>query len=136
MRVKLSISLTPETRARSHELARRMGVSLSVLVEQSLCSAQEILVKPKPMPTDDPVFYIKTVDGSRVTVEWKSAWKKETDSGSCLYHATADGLNPVCPTRVELGDHNPYPSVFDRSNDLMTCQLCAERVFRAPRSAR
>lgn len=75
-------------------------------------------------------FYIKAVDSTQVSVEWKTAWDPESDSGSTLYHATADGRSPVCGTPVELGEHEPYPSVFDKSNDLMTCQLCAERVYR------
>jgi hypothetical protein len=48
-----------------------------------------------------------------------------------LWHATADGIHAVCSATVvvDLG-HDPYPSTFDRSSDLMTCIRCQERVRR------
>lgn len=79
-------------------------------------------------------LYIKAADGTQIAVEWKSAFNQQTETGSCLWHATADGKTPVCGTPVVLGDDDPYPGwVPDRSRDLMACKRCQERVYRAPR---
>ena len=59
-----------------------------------------------------------------VTAIWKA------QPNSCLFHATVNGLVSVCPARAVLTDEDPYPSTFDRSNDMMTCDLCAEMVRR------
>jgi len=46
-----------------------------------------------------------------------------------LFHATVDGITAVCNKKrlVDL-DREIYPSTIDRSNDMMTCVLCQERV--------
>ncbi len=59
-----------------------------------------------------------------VTAIWKAA------PNSCLFHATVNGLTSICPARARLTDEDPYPSTYDRSNDMMTCDLCAELVRR------
>lgn len=59
-----------------------------------------------------------------VTAVWKASLY------SCVYHATVNGLVSVCPARCNLSEEDPYPGEHDRSNCLMTCHLCAERVRR------
>ena len=58
------------------------------------------------------------------TCVWRAA-----DKG-CIWHATVDGLAPVCRSRIVLGDNDPYPSTVDRADDMMTCMRCAELVRR------
>lgn len=48
-----------------------------------------------------------------------------------LGHATEDGIHAVCSRALLVSpDRDPSPSTYDRSNDLMTCDRCAERVRR------
>jgi len=54
------------------------------------------------------------------------------ESRSGLWHATVDGLHAVCSSTVvvELDLNDSGWSPFDRSNDTMTCENCADRVRR------
>lgn len=79
---------------------------------------------------DEQRTFVVTVTGE--TCVWKA-------SRSCLWHATVDGLRAVCSRAVALVEDDPYPSTVDRSNDLMTCRHCQDRVTRrsvAPRADR
>lgn len=67
-----------------------------------------------------------TKDGLRV--RWMA--HKRT----CRFHATTDGVFVLCGARIVSGSLVPpedvYPSVYDPSDDLMTCDNCAGLVFR------
>src|SRR5579863_7997050 len=60
------------------------------------------------------------------TVVWKSGKR------TLIWHASVDGLHGVCSPHVLVTDADPYPSTYDRSNDLMTCIRCQELVRRLP----
>ena len=71
---------------------------------------------------DDETKTFVRID-TRQTVVWaarKDGW---------LWHATSDGIHAVCRSDVIVDlDHDPFPSTVDRSDDLMTCVRCQERV--------
>jgi hypothetical protein len=46
---------------------------------------------------------------------------------SSLYHATSNGRAAICNGYLDLTDDDPYQDE-DRSNCVMTCNMCAERV--------
>jgi len=52
---------------------------------------------------------------------WKAA-------KSTLWHATVDGIHAVCSPAVIVTDDDAWPSEVDRSDSLMTCKNCQERV--------
>jgi hypothetical protein len=66
----------------------------------------------------------------RVQAEWRAGPR------SCKYHATIDGRAALCGAPIRQDTHNPYPSVWDPSDDIMTCDHCAARVRRIRQHAR
>lgn len=60
---------------------------------------------------------------SGVQVTWASHRK------SCLFHATVDGEIALCGVG-DLTDEIAYPSVYDPSDDGMTCKNCQWLVRR------
>lgn len=49
----------------------------------------------------------------------------------CIWHATADNKRAVCSFDIMIDlEANPYPSIVDRSNDLMTCLRCQDKVTK------
>jgi len=73
--------------------------------------------------TKKPVvkFYTK-VDGARIPV----VWRRTEES---LIHATIDGRAALCAAEVALKMHNSGDQ-GDLSRHLLTCNDCAELVFR------
>jgi hypothetical protein len=77
---------------------------------------------------DDELVTFVRLD-TRETVVWVAGQNE-----GCIWHATSDGLAAVCSKAILVDpNHDPYPSTVDRSNDLMTCVRCAERVARLKR---
>jgi hypothetical protein len=55
-----------------------------------------------------------------------------------IYHASVDGLRAVCNRAILVRENDCCGSEYDRSNSLMTCRKCADRVRRVkpqPREA-
>lgn len=49
---------------------------------------------------------------------------------SFLYHATVNGLQPVCGSQTVLETEEPGLLTYDRSDDTMTCRRCMDQVRR------
>jgi hypothetical protein len=79
---------------------------------------------PGSQRQDEIDRYVRISDGASVI------WKTGAPRGKWLWHATVDGLVSICPARAILSDEDPLPFVQDRSRDIMTCDLCADRVRR------
>jgi len=63
----------------------------------------------------------------------KVGWMPEKGSRP-FFHASVDGARSVCSSFVQVVE-KPTPDTTDRSNDLRTCQLCAEKVRRRRKSS-
>lgn len=72
---------------------------------------------------DQLTSYVLIADPA-IQVTWKIG------KTSWLYHATANGRIAVCNGYLDLSDDDPYQDE-DRSNCIMTCNMCAERVRRS-----
>jgi hypothetical protein len=64
-------------------------------------------------------------DKHGIVVTWRASERH-------LFHATRDGVRALCNRKLKLPMtvEESCPSTFDPSNDLMTCERCAERVYR------
>jgi hypothetical protein len=63
----------------------------------------------------------------------KVGWMPEKGSRP-FFHASTDGARAVCSPKIQVVEKVTEPASTDRSADIRTCQLCAERVRRRKRA--